>query len=226
MPEARHPRTQPPPQQRRVWAGCGAPRRRREAQGSWPRAQRASSFDSSRLFERSERSSRSEFRDGAARPSIAGQSVRSTDRLREAPQTAHTRLCRTDAGTNKQNHPRRAASIAAMSIFPIPIMASNARLAAARSGSVIAAVRARGVICHDSPHLSLHQPHALSWPPFRTIAFPQAVRFGLVVGRHLERESLGVLEHRAPVQAERISESDTVLKVNTGSGESWVERRA
>jgi hypothetical protein len=41
-----------------------------------------------------------------------------------------------------------------MSIFLIPIMASNARLAAARSGSVIAAVRTRGVICHDSPHLS------------------------------------------------------------------------
>lgn len=33
-------------------------------------------------------------------------------------------------------HPRRAASIAAMSILPIVIIASNARLAAARSGSV------------------------------------------------------------------------------------------
>jgi hypothetical protein len=58
-----------------------------------------------------------------------------------------------------------------MSIFLIPIMASNARLAAARSGLAIAVVRTRGVICHDSPHLSLHQPHALSWPPFPTIAF-------------------------------------------------------
>ena len=53
-----------PFQQRRVRAGCGAPLRRRGAQGSWPRAQRASRTDSSRLFERSERSERSEFGDG------------------------------------------------------------------------------------------------------------------------------------------------------------------
>ena len=51
------------------------------------------------------------------------------------------------------------------------LYASNARLAAAGSGSVIASVSARGVICHDSPHLSLHQPQALSWPPLPTIAF-------------------------------------------------------
>ena len=55
--------------------------------------------------------------------------------------------------------PRRAASIAAMSIFFIPIIASNARLAAARSGSVIASISARGVICQDKPQRSLHQPH-------------------------------------------------------------------
>ena len=69
------------------------------------------------------------------------------------------------------SQPRRAASIAAMSIFFICIIASNARLAAAGSGSVIALVRAIGVICQDNPHLSLHQPHALSWPPLPTIAF-------------------------------------------------------
>src|SRR4051794_41331510 len=34
-----------------------------------------------------------------------------------------------------------------------------------------ASVRTRGVICHDRPHLSLHQPHALSTPPLPTIAF-------------------------------------------------------
>jgi len=50
--------------QRRVRAGCGAPVRRRGAQGSWPRAQRASTTDSSRLFERRERSERSELSDG------------------------------------------------------------------------------------------------------------------------------------------------------------------
>ena len=70
-----------------------------------------------------------------------------------------------------QPQPRCAASIAAMSIFFICIIASNAGLAAARSGSVTALVRATGVICHDKPHLSLHQPHALSTPPLPTIAF-------------------------------------------------------
>jgi len=61
-----------------------------------------------------------------------------------------------------EDQPRRAASMAAMSIFVISIIASKARLAAAGSGSAIAAVNARGVICHDSPHLSLHQPQALA----------------------------------------------------------------
>ncbi len=58
--------------------------------------------------------------------------------------------------------PRCAASIAAMSILFISIIASNARLAAAGSGSLIALVSAMGVICHDKPHLSLHQPHELT----------------------------------------------------------------
>ncbi len=50
--------------QRRERAGRGACLRRRGAQGPWPRAQRASLTDSSRLSERRERSERSEFRDG------------------------------------------------------------------------------------------------------------------------------------------------------------------
>ncbi len=62
--------TQP---QRLVRSGCGAPLWRREAQGLRPRAQRESSSCSLRLSERSERSERSELRNGAARPSIAGQ---------------------------------------------------------------------------------------------------------------------------------------------------------
>jgi len=45
-------------------AGCGAPLRRRGAQGSWPRAQRVRDLTCRRLFERSERSERSEFGDG------------------------------------------------------------------------------------------------------------------------------------------------------------------
>src|SRR5688572_9223878 len=67
--------------------------------------------------------------------------------------------------------PRRAASILAISIFFIPIIASNARFAAARSGSVVASISTRGVICQDKPHLSLHHPHWLSAPPLPTMAF-------------------------------------------------------
>ena len=67
-------------------------------------------------------------------------------------------------------------------------------------GSAMAAVSARGVICHDTPHLSLHQPHWLSWPPLLTIAFHRRSVFGLVVGGDLKRERLGVLEMRAAVQ--------------------------
>ena len=50
--------------QRGARVGCGAPVRRRVAQGSRPRAQRASSSDSARLSERSLRSKRSELRAG------------------------------------------------------------------------------------------------------------------------------------------------------------------
>ena len=64
--------------------------------------------------------------------------------------------------------PRR--SIVAMSIFRIVIIASMARFAAARSGSVVASSSARGVICHEKPQRSLHQPQALSRPPLPTIA--------------------------------------------------------
>ncbi len=55
-------------------------------------------------------------------------------------------------------HPLQAALIFAISIFPISIMASKARLASAPPAA-IARVR---VICHDNPQRSLHQPQALS----------------------------------------------------------------
>src|SRR6187455_2561924 len=70
----------------------------------------------------------------------------------------------------QHRYPRRAASIFAMSIFPISIIAAKARLASAPPAA-IARVRARGVICQDNPQRSLHQPQALSWPPLPTIAF-------------------------------------------------------
>ena len=69
--------------------------------------------DSSPLSERSERSERSEFGDGAASPSIAGQSALRADRLREAPRTARTRLCRSDT-TASVNHGLPARAFAAL----------------------------------------------------------------------------------------------------------------
>src|SRR5512144_1830015 len=66
--------------------------------------------------------------------------------------------------------PRRAASMVATSIFFIDIIASKARLASAPPAAS-ASVSARGVICQERPQRSLHQPHALSWPPLPTIAF-------------------------------------------------------
>jgi hypothetical protein len=50
------------------------------------------------------------------------------------------------------------------------IIASNARFASAPPAAS-ASVSARGVICQETPHLSLHQPHALSAPPLPTMAF-------------------------------------------------------
>src|SRR4051794_17593481 len=54
--------------------------------------------------------------------------------------------------------PLRAASIAAMSILRMVIMASIARRAASRLGSAMASSSARGVICQEKPHRSRHQP--------------------------------------------------------------------
>src|SRR5262249_52113273 len=62
------------------------------------------------------------------------------------------------------SQPRNAALIAATSIFFMLIIASNARFALLPPAA-IASVSTRGVICQEMPHLSLHQPHALSCPP-------------------------------------------------------------
>src|SRR3954451_14047074 len=68
-------------------------------------------------------------------------------------------------------YPLKAASIVAMSIFVIGIIASKARLAAAVSRLVVASSRARGGICQEKPHRSLPQLQALSSPPLSMIAF-------------------------------------------------------
>ena len=41
----------------------------------------------------------------------------------------------------------------------------------ALAGWVQAWASATGVICHEMPHLSRHQPHSTSWPPWPTMAF-------------------------------------------------------
>jgi hypothetical protein len=94
---------------------------------------------------------------------IGERSGAPTDRTPIAPAAMPPRYARPG--------PRRAASIAAMSIFFMPIIASNARLAAARSELVAASMSTRGVICQDKPQRSLHHPHWLSAPPLLTIAF-------------------------------------------------------
>jgi hypothetical protein len=58
-----------------------------------------------------------------------------------------------------ERQPRRAAMIVATSIFFTPIVASNARFASSPPAAS-ASVSMRGVICQETPHLSLHQPHA------------------------------------------------------------------
>src|SRR5215831_14091710 len=75
----------------------------------------------------------------------------------DRPYALHRPLCADDS------QPRRAASRAAMSIFVIVIIAAKARFASAPPAAS-ASVSARGVICHERPQRSLHQPHALSCP--------------------------------------------------------------
>src|SRR5258708_28653213 len=87
-----------------------------------------------------------------------------TPRLAESGPNAYV------LGEFGESQPRRAASIAVTSIFFMPIIASNARFASSPPAAS-ASVKTRGVICQDTPHLSLHHPHALSCPPFPTIAF-------------------------------------------------------
>ena len=89
-----------------------------------------------------------------------------------------------------------------MSIFFIVIIASNARLAAAGSGSVIAFGQG------DRRDLPRQAPFVLA-PAARALLaavaddrVPVAVGLGLVVGRDLKRERLAVLERRPAVEAE------------------------
>ncbi len=79
-------------------------------------------------------------------------------------------VLRRECSRSLPRQPRRAASMVAMSIFAIGIIASKARFASAPPAAS-ASVSARGVICQDRPQRSLHHPHWLSLPPLPTIAF-------------------------------------------------------
>ena len=83
----------------------------------------------------------------------------------------------------------------------MPIIASNARFASPPPAAS-ASVSTRGVICQETPHLSLHQPHALSWPPLRTMAFQKRSVSFLIVSGDLEREGFVMLERGASVEAD------------------------
>src|SRR5437868_5930224 len=96
---------------------------------------------------------------GAAAEARAGEEA--------AGLTSRTLLIGGGHGLGRQ--PRRAALIAATSIFVMPIIASKARLASSPPAAS-ASVSTRGMICQETPHLSLHQPHALARPPLPTMA--------------------------------------------------------
>src|SRR4051794_12333267 len=100
-----------------------------------------------------------------------------------------------------RSQPRRAALIAATSIFVMPIMASKARFASSPPAA-IASISTRGVICQEMPHLSLHQPHALCSPPLPDNGVPVAVGLLLIVGGDLERESFAMLERGTAVETD------------------------
>ena len=104
--------------------------------------------------------------------------------------------------THRRSRRATAASILATSIFCIVIIASNARLAAALSGLVIASSRTRGVICQEKPHLSLHQPQSLSCAAVVDDRVPVAVGFFLVLGDDHEADRFIGLEIGPAVEAD------------------------
>ena len=61
--------------------------------------------------------------------------------------------------------PSAARSTSAMSILIIFVIASIARRARSRSGSLISSISRVGVTCQKTPQRSLSQPHAISEPP-------------------------------------------------------------
>ena len=86
---------------------------------------------------------------------LSAQQSATPPRALLAPRLGSLRLRSSDRGGGHPRQaavwPARAASILAMSIRRMVIVASIARFAAARSGSFIAAIKARGTICQENP---------------------------------------------------------------------------
>src|SRR3954454_12705400 len=89
-----------------------------------------------------------------------------------------------------------------MSILRIVIIASNARLAAALSGLLLARSSARGVICHEKPPPILAPAASAFLSAIADDGVPVTVGLFLVVGQDHEADRLIGLEIGAAVRAD------------------------
>jgi hypothetical protein len=93
----------------------------------------------------------------------------------------------------RSHQPRRAALMAAMSIFFIVIIASKARFASLPPAAS-ASVSARGVICQERPERSMHSTALAFRAAIADDRVPVTVRLLLILRRDLEGKGLGVPE--------------------------------
>src|SRR5204863_4181235 len=83
----------------------------------------------------------------------------------------------------------------------MPIIASNARLASSPPAA-IASVSTRGVICHETPHLSLHQPQGTLLTAIADDGVPIAIGLSLIVSGDREREGFVMFERGTAIEAD------------------------
>ena len=68
-----------------------------------------------------------------------------------------------------------------------------------------------GVICHEKPQRSLHQPHMLSWPPLPTMAFHSRSVSAWSSVRIMKLTASFGDEHWTAVEAKEIAAADGEL---------------
>ena len=82
---------------------------------------------------------------------------------------------RFDSTTTRRGRRRRSPLEGGLDRRDVDLLHRHHRVHRALRGCRVRIVQslraARGVICHENPHLSLHQPQSLSCPPLSTIAF-------------------------------------------------------